>query len=170
VVQALVTILLVVVILIQKSEGGGLGVGGSLGLHVGARCGRFHDRMTQVLGGLFVALSIILAALAVKSSSAQTFDDSLNRAVPTAPPRPRRSAGKTAPAATNSPAPAAPLDPLAGSAKSKHSSMMPARPAVVSVGRAALVRDTPSTQLWIDFRIGILVLVFPHLTIKARFP
>jgi preprotein translocase subunit SecG len=62
VVQALITILLVVVILIQKSEGGGLGVGGSQGLHVGARRADFMTRMTQILGGLFVALSILLAA------------------------------------------------------------------------------------------------------------
>jgi preprotein translocase subunit SecG len=79
----------------------------------------FMTRMTQVLGGLFVALSILLAALAVKSGSAQTVDD---RSTARCPPRPVSAPadplGKTAaPAATNSPAPAAPLDPLAGAAK-----------------------------------------------------
>jgi protein translocase SecG subunit len=46
VVQALVTILLVVVILIQKSEGGGLGVGSSHDGFMSARCCRFVTRMT----------------------------------------------------------------------------------------------------------------------------
>ncbi len=120
VVQALITILLVVVILIQKSEGGGLGVGGSPSGFMSARgAADFMTRMTQILGGLFVALSILLAALAVKSGSAETVDDSLNRAVPTAPaPTPADPLGKGAPSATpSSAAPAAPLDPLAGAAK-----------------------------------------------------
>lgn len=120
VVQALVTILLVVVILIQKSEGGGLGVGGSQAGFMSARgAADFMTRMTQVLGGLFVVLSIILAALAVKNSSAQTVDDSLNRAVPTAPvSAPADPLAKTTPGA-NPVAPASPVpaDPLAGSAK-----------------------------------------------------
>lgn len=120
VVQALVTILLVVVILIQKSEGGGLGVGGSQAGFMSARgAADFMTRMTQVLGGLFVVLSIILAALAVKNSSAQTVDDSLNRAVPTAPASaPADPLAKTAPGANPSaPAAPSPVDPLAGSAK-----------------------------------------------------
>lgn len=120
VVQALVTILLVVVILIQKSEGGGLGVGGSQAGFMSARgAADFMTRMTQVLGGLFVVLSIVLAALAVKNSSAQTVDDSLNRAVPTAPvSAPADPLGKTAPGANPvTPASPAPADPLAGSAK-----------------------------------------------------
>jgi preprotein translocase subunit SecG len=120
----------------------------------------FMTRMTQILGGLFVALSILLAALAVKSGSAQTVDD---RSTARCPPRsrPRRSAGQDhGPAATNSPAPAAPLDPLAGAAKSKHSSMMPARPAELRRAGGA-VRDTPSTQLWIHFRIGALGACLP---------
>lgn len=120
VVQALVTILLVVVILIQKSEGGGLGVGGSQAGFMSARgAADFMTRMTQVLGGLFVVLSIILAALAVKNSTAQSVDDSLNRAVPTAPASaPADLLGKTAPGANPSaPAAPSPVDPLAGSAK-----------------------------------------------------
>jgi preprotein translocase subunit SecG len=88
VVQALVTILLVVVILIQKSEGGGLGVGGSQAGFMSARgAADFMTRMTQVLGGLFVVLSIILAALAVKNSSAQTVDDRSTVPFPPRPPR-----------------------------------------------------------------------------------
>ncbi|MDE1915592.1 MAG: preprotein translocase subunit SecG [Sphingomonadales bacterium] len=123
VVQALVTILLVVVILLQKSEGGGLGVGGSQAGFMSARgAADFMTRLTQILGGLFVLLSIVLAGLAVKNSTAQTVDDSLNRAVPTAAaPVPADALGKVTPGAVPpaapSTAPAAPLDPLSGAAK-----------------------------------------------------
>jgi preprotein translocase subunit SecG len=123
VVQAIVTVLLVVVILLQKSEGGGLGVGGSQAGFMSARgAADFMTRLTQTLGALFVVLSIVLAALAVKSGSAQTVDDSLNRAVPTAPASaPADTLGKVAPgaapAAVPTPAPAAPVDPLSGAAK-----------------------------------------------------
>ncbi len=106
VVQALVGAALVGVILIQKSEGGGLGMGGSpAGLMSARGAADFIGRATTVLATLFVALSIVLAALAVRAGSAQKVDTSLVRPV----------AGTLAPAAR--PSPVAPVDPLAGAAK-----------------------------------------------------
>lgn len=120
VVQALIAAALVGVILIQKSEGGGLGVGGSPSGFMSARgAADFLTRTTQVLGGLFVALSILLAAMAVQmSGGSQTVDTSLNRTTPVAPKAPadplsaavaNSAASAPAPAAS----PAAPADPLA---------------------------------------------------------
>lgn len=101
VVQALVATLLVGVILMQRSEGGGLGVGGSpSGLMSARGAADFLTRATAVLATLFVALSIVLAALAVRSSSGRTIDTTLERG----------NAGSTAPSA-------APVDPLAGAAQ-----------------------------------------------------
>lgn len=101
VVQALVATLLVGVILMQRSEGGGLGVGGSPGGLMSARgAADFLTRATAVLATLFVVLSIVLAALAVRSSSGRTIDTTLERG----------SAGTAAPSA-------APVDPLAGAAQ-----------------------------------------------------
>ena len=117
VLQALIGAALVAVILVQKSEGGGLGVGGSPSGFMSARgAADFLTRSTAVLAAIFVALSVVLAALAVKQSSAQKVDTSLVRqqapAVPAAPADPL--AGVAQPAA---PAPAAnpavPADPLA---------------------------------------------------------
>ena len=107
VVQALIGAGLVGVILMQKSEGGGLGMGGSpTGLMSARGAADFITRATVVLATLFVALSIVLAALAVKAGSAQKVDTSLVR--PAVAPA----------AAPASPAPApAPADPLAGAAK-----------------------------------------------------
>jgi preprotein translocase subunit SecG len=106
VVQALIGAGLVGLILMQKSEGGGLGVGGSpTGLMSARGAADFMTRATVVLATLFVALSIALAALAVKASSAQKVDTSLVRPAPVAAP------------AAPAPAPATPADPLAGAAK-----------------------------------------------------
>ena len=82
VIQAIVATLLVAVILMQKSEGGGLGMGGSpSGLMSARGAADFLTRSTAILAGLFVLLSIALAALAVGSSSNREIDDSLNRQV-----------------------------------------------------------------------------------------
>lgn len=116
VVQALIGAAMVGVILIQKSEGGGLGVGGSPSGFMSARgAADFLTRSTAVLATLFVVLSVVLAALAVKNGSAQTVDTSLNRTLPvTIPgaPGPVVQPSQSAPQA-----PVLPLDPLAPAAK-----------------------------------------------------
>ena len=82
VVQALVATLLVTVILMQQSEGGGLGVGGSpAGLMSARGAADFLTRATGILAGLFVVLSIALAALAVSTSGASKIDTTLDRRV-----------------------------------------------------------------------------------------
>ncbi len=122
VVQALVAAVLVGVILIQKSEGGGLGVGGSPSGFMSARgAADFLTRATTVLATAFVVLSIVLAALAVGQTAGRTVDTSLQRtAVPADPLAPAQGVPAAGPAQT-APAPAAtssaPVDPLSGAAK-----------------------------------------------------
>ena len=80
VVQAIVAALLVGVILMQKSEGGGLGTGGSPTGFMSARgAADFLTRTTAVLATAFVVLSIVLAALAANTSGGRTIDTSLKR-------------------------------------------------------------------------------------------
>jgi preprotein translocase subunit SecG len=127
VVQAIVAALLVTVILMQKSEGGGLGTGSGPSGFMSARgAADFMTRATSVLATAFVVLSVALAALAVSSSSAHKIDTSLDRSVPVAPAAPadplapaQGASGAPAPAAAPSAAPAkpAPADPLSGAAK-----------------------------------------------------
>jgi preprotein translocase subunit SecG len=123
VVQALVATALVGTILVQQSEGGGLGTGGGnpSGLMSARGAANFLSRTTAVLATIFVALSIIMAALAVDVTSGRTLDTSLQRNAPVqAPVDPL--AGTTNPGAapaqapTNPAAPAPANDPLAGSA------------------------------------------------------
>ncbi len=94
VVHAIIAAALVTVILMQRSEGGGLGMGGSpSGLMSARGAADFLTRMTSILATLFVAMSIALAFLAA-SSKTQTIDTSLARTVPA----PRQDAVPNAPA------------------------------------------------------------------------
>ena len=114
VIHTLLAVALVAVILMQRSEGGGLGVGGSPTGFMSARgAADFLTRSTAVLATLFVVLSIALATLAVGTTSARKVDTSLDRSAPVNPADPL--AGGQAPAAGQAaPAqPAAPADPLA---------------------------------------------------------
>ena len=89
IVQALVATALIAVILMQRSEGGGLGVGGSSSGFMTARgAADFLTRSTAVLATLFVGLAIALAAIAGVSSEPATIDTSLANQVAPAPGAP----------------------------------------------------------------------------------
>jgi preprotein translocase subunit SecG len=88
VIHAIVTATLVGVILMQRSEGGGLGMGGSpTGLMSARGAADFLTRATTILASLFVILSIISAVVASRSASSKTIDTSLAR-TPAAPAAP----------------------------------------------------------------------------------
>ena len=93
IVQTLIAVALISVILMQRSEGGGLGVGGSSSGFMTARgAADFLTRSTSVLGGLFIVLSIVMAAIAGATHQPTKIDTSLaNSTAPlqqqqTAPP------------------------------------------------------------------------------------
>lgn len=121
VVQAIVATLLVTVILMQKSEGGGLGVGGSpTGLMSARGAADFLTRSTAILATLFVVLSIALAVMAVGTTSSRELDTSLERGtvpVQSAPADPLGAAAQPTPGAAPAAAPAAPADPLGSATK-----------------------------------------------------
>jgi len=78
IVQTLIASSLVGVILMQRSEGGGLGVGGSSSGFMTARgAADFLTRSTAVLGGLFIVLSITMAAIAGATRQPVKIDTSL---------------------------------------------------------------------------------------------
>lgn len=116
VIQALIAAALVAVILMQRSEGGGLGIGGSPTGMLSARgAADFLTRATKWLAVLFVLLSIALAALAVGETGSGDLETTLDRNV--APAAPIDPLGGPAPAAAPAGVPAtvpatAPTDPL----------------------------------------------------------
>lgn len=81
IVQTLVAIALCTVILLQRSEGGGLGVGGSSAGFMTARgAADFLSRATAWLGGAFIILCIVLAAIAGTRGDGQTVDAAIANA------------------------------------------------------------------------------------------
>jgi preprotein translocase subunit SecG len=81
IVQTLVAVALCTVILLQRSEGGGLGVGGSSAGFMTARgAADFLSRATSWLGGAFIILCIALAAIAGTRNNGQSVDASIANA------------------------------------------------------------------------------------------
>ncbi len=112
IVQTLIAVTLIGVILIQRSEGGGLGVGGSSSGFMTARgAADFLTRSTAVLGGLFIVLSIVMAAIAGATRQPVKIDTSLAGKTETAPVQqaPQAPTPQPAKANQNQQAPAVPL-------------------------------------------------------------
>ena len=109
VLHAIVAAVLVTVILMQRSEGGGLGMGGSpSGLMSARGAADFLTRMTAGTATVFVALSIVLAVLAATRRS-ETIDTTLARkAAPAAQTAPVIDPGAPPAAAPNTTSPASP--------------------------------------------------------------
>jgi preprotein translocase subunit SecG len=106
IVQTIVAAAMIAVILMQRSEGGGLGVGGSpAGLMSARGAADFLTRATAVLATIFVTLSIVLAGLATLERAPVKIDPA---SIPAAPRgTPLQPAPSQVPAA----------DPLAGAAQ-----------------------------------------------------
>jgi len=100
VVHLFVTLALIGVVLLQRSEGGGLGIGSSqgMGAFMGGRgTANLLTRTTAILGAVFFVLSIALAILGRSTGPQRSILDTL-------------PAGPTAPALPSAP-PAAPSVP-----------------------------------------------------------
>jgi len=117
IVQTLIAAALVGVILMQRSEGGGLGVGGSSSGFMTARgAADFLTRSTAVLATIFIILAITLAAYAGTKRQPATIDTSLaNQLAPVQQQQQPVSGQQPIPgqpqqqAPTNQPAPAVPI-------------------------------------------------------------
>ena len=119
IVQSVVALALITVILMQRSEGGGLGVGGSSSGFMTARgAADFLTRSTSILGTIFIVLSIVMAAIAGASREPAEIDTTLsNLAAPVgnsaAPAQPTTNQAEPAPAQNETSNQSMPLVPLA---------------------------------------------------------
>jgi preprotein translocase subunit SecG len=108
IIQTLVAASLVGVILMQRSEGGGLGVSSSSsGLMTARGAADFLTRATAILATLFVLLSIVLAGVATVQTAPREIDTSLAKQAPATP-------GPATAPLPGSNVPLAEDDPLAG--------------------------------------------------------
>ena len=92
VIHLLVVIALVAVVLLQRSEGGALGIGGGGGFMTGRGQANALSRATAILGALFFATSLIMSIIAGWSRAPRSIIDNAAPSSTSAP------AGKTAPA------------------------------------------------------------------------
>ncbi len=117
VIHVMLAISLIGVVLIQKSEGGGLGLGGGGGMSgfmTGRSTANLLTRTTAILAGFFMLTSIVLAILAARShSTGHSILDQIpvQTAPATLPKAETPPAPETAPAP--SPSPEQPSVPLA---------------------------------------------------------
>ena len=95
VIHLLVVIALVAVVLLQRSEGGALGIGGGGGFMTGRGQANALSRATAILAALFFATSLIMSILAGWSRTPRSILDS------TAPTSTSAPAGKPATPAGN---------------------------------------------------------------------
>lgn len=99
VVHVIIAIALVGVILVQRSEGGGLTGGSPTGLMSARGAGNFLTRTTTILASVFVLLSIGLAAVATVNRKPDTIDASLARPAAPNPDKPANSGDAPVPLA-----------------------------------------------------------------------
>jgi preprotein translocase subunit SecG len=113
IVHLLIALALVGVILLQRSEGGALGIGGGGmgGLMTGRASANLLTRVTAVLAASFIATSLLLAILAAHRTAPRSILD--QPSIPAAPAVPADST-PAEPAQPAAPAePAAPSAPVA---------------------------------------------------------
>ena len=112
IVQSLIALALITVILMQRSEGGGLGVGGSSSGFMTARgAADFLTRSTAILGATFILLSIVMAAIAGATRTPAKIDTSL--------------AGKLAPTQQSQPVQPAPAKPTTNPQQNQPAPVVP---------------------------------------------
>ncbi|MFA5119896.1 preprotein translocase subunit SecG [Zavarzinia sp.] len=114
VIHLLLAVALIGVVLIQKSEGGALGIGGGGGGFMSARgAANFLTRTTGILAGLFMLTSLALTFFAHHGDSGSIVDrieqQQAPTIVPSEPAAPAVPNGSTAAPAPASTAPAAPV-------------------------------------------------------------
>jgi preprotein translocase subunit SecG len=68
-IHLLIAVTLIIVVLLQRSEGGGLGIGGGGGVMTGRGAATALAKTTWALGIAFVATSLFLTVIAARDSS-----------------------------------------------------------------------------------------------------
>lgn len=119
-IHLILALLLIGIVLLQRSEGGGLGMGGGGGAISGRVAATALGKITWVLASGFIVTSITLTILAASSSNGRSVIDQLGGTVPTQAPVtvPALGGDLLPPSATDAPAapPAAPATPPAAPA------------------------------------------------------
>lgn len=136
VIHLLVVIALVGVVLLQRSEGGALGVGGGGGFMTGRGQANALSRATAILAALFFATSLTMSIIAGWSRAPRSIIDGAAPASTSAP------AGKTLPGQGGGSI----LDQLKREEGAKGGDTAPATPAPAPAGDAAPAAPAPASE------------------------
>jgi preprotein translocase subunit SecG len=127
VIHIMIAIALIAVVLLQRSEGGALGIGGGGGFMTGRSAGNALTKTTAVLAAAFFATSLTLTLLARNTGTPTSIFNQAGTPVQggggslpglVLPSAPKPASGAGAPAAPVAPvAPAAPAGPQAPQSK-----------------------------------------------------
>lgn len=144
VVHAIIAALLVGVILMQKSEGGGLGMGGGpAGLMTARGAADFLTRATSILATLFVIMAFVIAALASRRDSATKIDANATTQGPIGPiTAPGQTGGSPLPGIPMAGQPAAPVPDAA-----TQNALQPAAAGLPTAGQPVLNAQQQAAQL-----------------------
>ena len=108
IIHLLLALALIGVVLLQRSEGGGLGIGGG-GAVAGRSAATALGKVTWVLAIAFIATSMSLTVIAAKNSAGSSvLDRIVDAPVPTAPADPDIDGGSLLPPAAGDDAPLVP--------------------------------------------------------------
>ena len=117
VIHIMIAVALIAVVLLQRSEGGALGIGGGGGFMTGRGAGNALTKTTAVLAAAFFATSLTLTLLARNTGTPTSIFNQAGTPVrggggslpglvlPSAPPAPSGAAAPAAPAAPAGPQP-----------------------------------------------------------------
>ena len=116
VIHVMIAVALIAVVLLQRSEGCALGIGGGGGFMTGRGAGNALTKTTAVLAAMFFATSLTLTIMARNTGTPTSIFNQAGTPVqggggslpglvlPSAPPAPSSTAAPTAPAAPSAPA------------------------------------------------------------------
>ena len=85
-IHLILALLLIGVVLLQRSEGGGLGMGGGGGVVSGRAAATALGKVTWIFAACFIATSITLTVLAARNSASSSVIDQIGGTVPVEEP------------------------------------------------------------------------------------
>ena len=88
VIHLILAICLIGIVLLQRSEGGGLGMGGGGGAMTGRQAANAMTKLTWVFAAAFLTTSVVLTVLAAQNSANSSVIDSLGVPAPATPELP----------------------------------------------------------------------------------
>ena len=111
-IHLILALLLIGVVLLQRSEGGGLGMGSAGGVVSGRSAATALGKVTWIFAGMFIATSITLTVLAAKNSASTSVIDQIGGTVAPVAPQTTQAPATPLTALPSTDAPATP--PKAG--------------------------------------------------------